>query len=466
MPARPAPAARPAAGGGAGGGDPARERSVIEDLRGTPVLRLRERLLPLVSLEALLRLEPAGATAAAAPSSRHVVVAQVGAASLGIIVDRVFDTEEIVVKPVAPILRHITMFSGNTILGDGSVIMILDPVGIARATGMGAAPRAAPGADRLRGRVGQGGVGQGGADSAADPADAAAARSDDKVAMLLFRAGGALMAVPLGLVARLEEIARDRLERDAGGAPGGAYPAVTQYRGALMPLVPLSGSLDWERARQPVLVFSDGAPEAVSHGARERCVGLVVDEIVDVVEETLRVELGGQRPGTLGTAVVAGRAAGVLDTRYWLTSVYKGWFDQKPAAVQRAPRVLVVEDSSFFRQLLLPVLAAAGYAVTAAAGAAQALRLRDGGAMFEAIVSDIEMPDMTGLEFVASLRSGGAWADLPVIALSGRVSPRDVEAGREAGFTDYIGKFEQEPLLASLRQCLEHAPLVRGTAAA
>src|SRR6185312_15443949 len=66
-----------------------------------------------------------------------IVVTQVGAQMLGIVVDRVFDTEEIVVKPVAPILRHVTMFSGNTILGDGSVIMILDPNGIARATGVG-----------------------------------------------------------------------------------------------------------------------------------------------------------------------------------------------------------------------------------------------------------------------------------------------------------------------------------------
>ena len=73
-----------------------------------------------------------------AQTAAHVVVAQVGQHMMGIIVDRVFDTEEIVVKPVAPILRHVTMFSGNTILGDGSVIMILDPNGIARASGVGA----------------------------------------------------------------------------------------------------------------------------------------------------------------------------------------------------------------------------------------------------------------------------------------------------------------------------------------
>jgi two-component system chemotaxis sensor kinase CheA len=108
--------------------------TVIERINDTPVLRLRDRLLPLINLNDLLRLGEKSREDEAA----HVVVAQVGASMLGIIVDRVFDTEEIVVKPVAPILRYITMFSGNTILGDGSVIMILDTKRIARATGIGA----------------------------------------------------------------------------------------------------------------------------------------------------------------------------------------------------------------------------------------------------------------------------------------------------------------------------------------
>ncbi len=115
-------------------GDEGTGNSVIERINDTPVLRLRNRLLPLVSLTELLALGSDDRAGAAA----HVVVAQVGAHTMGIIVDRVFDTEEIVVKPVAPILRHVTMFSGNTILGDGSVIMILDPNGIARASGVGA----------------------------------------------------------------------------------------------------------------------------------------------------------------------------------------------------------------------------------------------------------------------------------------------------------------------------------------
>jgi two-component system, chemotaxis family, sensor kinase CheA len=388
--------------------------SVIERINDTPVLRLRDRLLPLVSLAGLLALDAEGDSAGDAT----IVVVQVGSTMLGIIVDRVFDTEEIVVKPVAPILRHVTMFSGNTILGDGSVIMILDPNGIARATGIGA----------------------GGESRTAAPATVETVRSGERTAMLLFHAGSTQkMAVPLGLVARLEDIPREKIEISCG-AP------VTQYRGKLMPLIALSGSLDETKPHQAVLVFSD----------RDRSMGLMVDEIIDVVEDRLDIQLSGARPGLLGTAVIAGAATDVIDTGYWLTLAWKDWFHDAPRAAEtHGPRrVLVVEDSSFFRQLLVPSLSAAGFSVTAAASAAEALKLREAGVVFDAILSDIEMPDMSGLEFARAVRQAGPWASLPMIALTGHVEPRDVEAGRDAGFTDYVAKFEREALLASLQQCL------------
>ena len=92
--------------------------------RMPPVLRLRNKLLPLVRLEQPARSSTA---ASAIPDNGFIVVTQVGAQTFGIVVDGVFHTEEIVVKPMATKLRHIGMFSGNTILGDGSVIMIIDP---------------------------------------------------------------------------------------------------------------------------------------------------------------------------------------------------------------------------------------------------------------------------------------------------------------------------------------------------
>jgi two-component system, chemotaxis family, sensor kinase CheA len=394
----------------------------IERIDGTPVLRLRDRLLPLVSLNDLLSLEPRGESGAADASAQTVVVAQVGTHALGIIVDRVFDTEEIVVKPVAPILRHITMFSGNTILGDGSVIMILDPNGIARATGVGG-----PGGDMRT------------AETLAAARAAAALAAGAQTALLLFRAGDSdRKAVPLGLVSRLEDIDVRRVETSAGGP-------VLQYRGRLMPLVPLSGALDETRTHHPVLVFDDGAS----------CVGLVVDEIVDVVEEHLRIELTGASDGLLGTAVIAGLSTDVIDTAYWLTRAKHDWFrGRAPSDHQARPRLLVVEDSDFFRTMLVPALSAAGFEVSAAPDAAHALSLRDAGLMFEAIVSDIVMPGMDGLEFVRRVRAEGPWAALPVVALTGQARPADIDAARAAGFTDVVEKFERDALLETLRQCL------------
>ncbi len=390
--------------------------SVIERINGTPVLRLRNHLLPLVSLSDLLAL----GVAASDEDGAYIVVAQVGPNMLGIIVDRVFDTEEIVVKPVAPILRHVTMFSGNTILGDGSVIMILDPNGIARATGVGA--------------------GGGGENKQAELTATETTRSSEKTTMLLFRANGdQKMAVPLGLVARLEDIPRERIEMSCG-------EPVTQYRGKLMPLVPISGMHDPDRSTQSVLVFADG----------DRSMGLMVDKIIDVVDDRLEIELGGVRPGLLGTAVIRGEATDVIDTGYWLTQAARDWFDGAAPAGEnhRSRQVLVIDDNAFFRQLLVPTLGAAGYQVTAAAGAEEALRLREAGRMFDAIVSDIDMPDMDGLTFARTVRAGGPWMDVPLIALTARAEPRDVDSGRAAGFTDYVTKSRREDLTEALRACL------------
>jgi two-component system chemotaxis sensor kinase CheA len=135
---------------------------------------------------------------------------------------------------------------------------------------------------------------------------------------------------------------------------------------------------------------------------------------------------------------------------------WQDWFHgtHQPEEQKKTRRVLVVEDSDFFRQLVTPILGAAGYRVTGSPSAADALRLRDAGAMFDVIVSDITMPDMDGLDFARAVRAKGPWATLPLIALSARTEPNDVEAGRDAGFTDYVAKFQRDALIASLRQCL------------
>jgi two-component system chemotaxis sensor kinase CheA len=397
-------------------GDEHEGNTRIEMIKDAPVLRLRDRLLPLVSLSSLLRLReaPVGGL------KGYVVVMQVGANVFGIVVDRVFDTEEIVVKPVAPILRHITMFSGNTILGDGSVIMILDPNGVARGAGITA---------------------EGRAEDQQTMSVAVGIRSDSSTSLLLFRAGDQTpKAVPLGLVARLEDIPVERIEM-SGGTP------VVQYRGQLMPMVPIAGH--WEApasGRQAVLVFTEG----------QRSMGLMVDEILDVVEEPLVIQPGSDRLGYLGSAVIAERVTDVIDTVYWLSHAGGDWFrgDRKSSASNQKPRLLLIDDSNFFRHLVVPALSAAGFDVTAVESPAEALRLRDAGVAFEALISDIEMPEMDGLSFARNVRASGAWMRLPLVALSSRAEPEDVARGREAGFTDYVAKYDRDALLSSLRECL------------
>ncbi len=393
------------AGGGSG--------ATIDRINGTPVLRLRERLLPLVDLNKLLRLRSDDAEREAS----YVVVAQVGPTTLGIMVDQVFDTEEIVVKPVAPILRHITMFSGNTILGDGSVIMILDPNGIARTmTAAGEGARAA---------------------QLPSPAMRAAA---DRSAILVFRAGGQQpLAVPLGLVARLEDIPRERIETAADAL-------VTQYRGRLMPLVPMAGAIDPERANHPVLVFADG----------DRSMGLVVDEILDVVEDQLRIELSAARPGLLGSAVIAGRATGVIDTAYWLTQARPDWFcgqRGQPAG----NRVLLIEPDDFQRQLLVPGLSAAGWRVTAVGSAAAAVRLRDAGAAFDALVADVGAAEPPARDLIATLRDGEGWSDLPVLAIAADDVAADEQTLCRMGFRGLSPRSHLAVLTAALLACLSDA---------
>ncbi len=238
----------------------------IERIKDSAVLRLRDKLLPLICLQQALGLGSGEA------EGGFVVVTQVGSQVFGIVVDSVFHTEEIVIKPVSSKLRHIAAFSGTTILGDGSVIMIAEPNGLAQM--LGRAAQAAQGDEPERNEL-------------EDTGNA------DLVSLLVFRAGSPQpKAVPLSLVTRLEEIDCRKIEVSDGRH-------LVQYRGQLMPLLRIDTQSGLKQdGAQPILVFSD----------RGRSMGLVVDEIVDIVEDRLDIEVASDRPGVLGYAVVKGSA--------------------------------------------------------------------------------------------------------------------------------------------------------------
>src|SRR5512132_1550623 len=385
----------------------------IERIKDTAVLRLRNKLLPLMHLKKLLKIDDGSSSD---PENGFIVVTQVGNQTFGIVVDGVFHTEEIVVKPMSTKLRHIDMFSGNTILGDGAVIMIVDPNGIAQV--LGASGTAVH-------------------EIANENSAKHLSASEQLTSLLVFRAGSNQpKAVPLGLVTRLEEIATDKIELS-----NGRY--MVQYREQLMPLVQMTGVTVQTSGSQPILVFADDG----------RSMGLVVDEIIDIVEERLHIEVAGQADGILGSAVIKGQATEVIDVGHFLPMAFADWFSRKEMRTSALSQsVLLVDDSAFFRNMLAPVLKAAGYKVRVAPNAQEALSALRSGQTFNVVVTDIEMPEMNGFEFAEVIRADHNLTTMPIIALSSLVSPAAIERGRQAGFHDYVAKFDRPGLIAALKE--------------
>jgi two-component system chemotaxis sensor kinase CheA len=385
----------------------------VERINGSPVLRLRERLLPIVSLTGLLGQSSPGMET---EQAGFVVVAQVGRERFGILVDEVFHTEEIVVKPMSVKLRHIPMFAGNTILGDGAVVLIVDPNGVARQVAQGA--------------QGSGGHMEADSDAAVDVADA-------KTTLLVFKGGhGSFKAVPLSLVTRLEEIECAKVEWLGGRA-------LIQYRGRLMPLVPADPAITVrQEGTQALVVFSDG----------ERAMGLVVDEIVDIVEERLDIEIATDRSDLIGSAVLRGRATDIINIAHFLPLAYDDWARglKRP---EQLSTILLVDDSAFFRDMLTPVLKAAGYQVITAASAEAALNTLQSEPKIEVVVTDLEMPGRSGFDLVAAMRRAEPrLAALPVVGLTGAIGADAVERARTLAINDLVAKFDRSGLIAALAE--------------
>lgn len=255
------------------------QRTLVETISGAQFYRLRDTLLPLVTLRGLLSLDDSGER-----DTYNIVVCQVDREFFGLVVDDVFDTQEIVVKPVGRLVKNLKSYAGCTITGDGRVIMILDTTGIASMAGIAS--------DNARRNSGP---------AAANTGERATL--DLLESVLLVDSGyPALQAIPLSLVSRLEEFAQTSLEEADG-------QFLVQYRGALMPVLGANPAIDIRALDpRPVIVFSD----------RTRTIGLAVNAIRDIVDVHLDLQRGPERPGVLGVAVIAGRATEVIDTDHFL----------------------------------------------------------------------------------------------------------------------------------------------------
>jgi len=390
----------------------------IEYIHGAPVLRLREKLLPLISLSQVLQLERKSVQEGGTQEN-FIVVCKVGSTDFGILVDRIYDTEEIVVKPVAEILRHIPVYSGSTILGDGSVIMILDPMGLAKSTGGNIETTRDDEANAMK----HGNL------------------NEQAINFLLFRAGsGSPKAVPLELVSRLEEIDATKIE-------SGGDRKVLQYRGDLMRLVTLNDEY---------AIPTEGMPQVIVFNYDGRVLGLVVEEIIDIVEASFDIKITGKQQSLFGSMVIANKATDVVDVGFLLKDIVDmSLVDKHKKDQAQSSRLMLVEDSPFFRNLTVPFLVAAGYEVITAEHGEDALKQLAKWKEVDLIVTDIEMPGMDGFTLAEAIRGQREYAHIPILAFTSTVNQELINRSKKVGLRDFVLKTDRARLLQAISGVLK-----------
>jgi two-component system chemotaxis sensor kinase CheA len=270
----------------------------IELVHGTPVYRLRGRLLPLVYLSRELKLNEAAQSTAKSDGAVNIVVVQADERRFGLIVDQINDTEEIVVKPLRKQLKAVKTFAGSSIMGDGKVALILDVLGLAQRAGVVSETR-----DR----------------SMAEKIVELVATVEEKQTFLLFAGpGDSRMAIPLSTLARLEEFPVAQVEMS-----GSQW--VTQYRGQILPLVRLNVVMEERRnklrARQAPPALHSGPIQVLVLNHDGRSFGLVVERILDIVEDRADVRSAATRSAVLYSVVIGDRVTELLDVPAILRSV-------------------------------------------------------------------------------------------------------------------------------------------------
>ncbi len=390
-------------------------QSRIQFAQGAPMLELRDQLIPVADMRMIFGLEPSNN-----PNDALAVVVRTGVATFAMMVDNVADVQEIVVKPLDRTLAHLGIYAGSTILGDGSVVLILNTNGLAGRLGL-------DGSNQFR----------------VDTSQQDLPPEKTATSLILFRAGsGSLKVLPLSLISRIESIKRSEISTADG-------QLVVAHRGALMPLIPLGNVVDAHNQlidpaieNWPVLVVGVGGEP----------MGLLVSEIVDIVETFLDIDIAGVTSDVIGSATIRGEAAEVLDLAHYMKIARPGAFERGHA---KRFRVMLVDDKLFFRDLLAPIISAAGYEVTTIGSGQEGLAVLKRGVNFDIIVTDVDMPDMDGYSFARALHDNPRTRDVPVIALDAHAGHSVLEAANRAGMRGAVGKFDRQGLLNALRSVLE-----------
>ncbi len=402
----------------------------VEEVRGQPVLRLRGKLLPLVSLAKILRVEEVDAESSAqsrakqgegtegraVPAAMNILVLKVGTNRYGLIVEKLLNNEEIVVKPLSGYLKDCKHYAGSTIMGDGRVAMILDATGIAAVAGL---------------RFGE-------MEEEARISRQQAGTQAEVQPLLLFRnSPSELFAISLALVARIEKVRASDIERIG-------VKEYVKYDKNSMRILRLHDFLTVERPQEEAKEFFIIVPKLVRHP-----MGIVATKIEDILHTDADIDrqnISGL--GILGSAVLDGRLAVFIDIYSLFEAAEPDVY--KPGELSMVgeltgKRVLLAEDTAFFRSVESEYLRSFNCQVEIARNGAEAWdRLQREN--FDLLVTDIEMPELNGFELTERVRASERTKNLPVVAVTSLFSEEAQKRGLAAGIDAYEVKLDKDRL--------------------
>ena len=420
----------------------------IERVGDAEVLILRGELIPLMSLAKVLGINSQKPSIADSKSASkwldgheiqdfnivesskdvNIVVVQAGSFKYGLVVDELHDSVEIVVKPLGRHLKNCEGYAGATIMGDGRVALILDVAGLAKLGQLSSIS---------------------GAEKAKEMALEEEKRAKEELhSLFLFNNGPEEhCAVHLDLVARIDMVRADDIEVVGG-------KKVIQYRGRSLPVFAL------EEVANVNHLEVEGELVVIVFNIADHEVGLLALPPVDAVEVKLNIDPYTLRQtGIAGSAIVNGNTTLIVDIYELVETLCPEWFEKDTVltstVARRAYKVLLVEDSEFFRTQVGKFIRDEGYDVTTAEDGLVAWEMLDEDPhRFDIVVTDLEMPNMDGFELTKKIKSDSRFDHLPVIALTSLAGDEDIARGKEAGVDDYQIKLDKERLLKSMADFL------------
>jgi len=354
----------------------------------------------------------------------NIVVVYSGAFKYGLVVDKLHDSVEIVVKPLGRHLKGCEGYAGATIMGDGHVALILDVVGMARLAELSS---------------------MAGTEKAQELAREQEVRKEaDLHSLFLFNNGPhEHCAVPLDLVARVELIKADDIEVTGG-------KKVIQYRGGVLPVFALHEAVNVEhlelKGEMVVIVFFMAGHE----------IGLLASQPVDAREVQVQIDdFTLKQTGITGSAVLDGYTTLIVDIYELMETLNPQWFEKReivqPETPEGGSKILLVEDSDFFRSQVKKFIENEGYEVTTAEDGEVAWQyMQENPHEVQLVVTDLEMPNMDGFELTEHIKNDARFAHLPVLALTSLAGEEDVARGKQVGIDDYQIKLDKEKLLQSI----------------